>query len=95
MRKYPPNGIMVSMKSATAFLTCQIRLHGRLDAERAGWLPELSIHPESNGNTLLEGSLPDQAALLGVLFRIHNLNLQILSVMIQPSHPLELPHGIA
>ncbi len=89
MRKLPLNGIMVSMKSATVFLTCQIHLHGRLDTERASWLPELSIHHQSNGNTLLKGNLPDQAALLGVLFRIHNLNLHILSVMIQPSHALE------
>jgi len=79
----------MGMKSETTSFACQIRLRGRLDAERAGWLPELSLHHESDGNAILEGSLPDQSALLGVLFRIHNLNLNILSVKIRSSIILE------
>lgn len=60
-----------------------IHLRGKLDPELASWLPEL-IHAEDDaGNTRLVGELPDQAALLGILFRIHNLNLQILSVETQ------------
>ena len=61
----------------------QIILHGKLDLELVSWFPELSISDETDGNSLLAGNLPDQSALLGILFRIHNLNLQILSVQIQ------------
>lgn len=57
-----------------------IRLRGSLDPELATWFPELSITDEADGNSLLAGNLPDQSALLGILFRIHNLNLKILSV---------------
>ena len=60
-----------------------IRLRGKLDIELASWFPELSISDETDGNTCLRGELPDQSALLGILFRIHNLNLQILSVETQ------------
>lgn len=57
-----------------------IRLRGKLDPELAAWFPELSLTDEADGNTLLRGELPDQSALLGIIFRIHNLNLLILSV---------------
>ena len=58
----------------------KIRLRGKLDLELVSWFPELSISDEADGNSLLAGNLPDQSALLGLLFRIHNLNLHILSV---------------
>ncbi len=67
-------------RTLTSYL---IRLRGKLDIELASWFPELSISDETDGNSLLAGNLPDQSALLGILFRIHNLNLQILSVEIQ------------
>lgn len=57
-----------------------IRLCGSLDAERADWFAELSVRPAPQGDTLLSGVLPDQAALLGILLRAHNLNLEIVSV---------------
>jgi hypothetical protein len=60
-----------------------ILLRGKLDLEQASWFPELTHAPNADGNTLLSGELPDQAALLGVLFRAHNLNLQILSVEVK------------
>ncbi len=61
----------------------EIRLRGKLDIEQAAWFPEL-IHAEGDdGNTLLAGELPDQAALMGVLFRAHNLNLTILCVKLK------------
>ncbi len=61
----------------------QILLRGKLDLEQAAWFPELTHAENDNGNTLLMGDLPDQAALMGILFRAHNLNLQILSVEVQ------------
>ena len=58
----------------------KLRLRGKLDPEHAAWFPELIQTENDDGNTLLVGELPDQAALMGILFRAHNLNLQILSV---------------
>ena len=68
---------MMTERISTQYL---IRLRGKLDIELASWFPELSISDETDGNSLLTGNLPDQSALLGILFRIHNLNLKILSV---------------
>jgi hypothetical protein len=58
----------------------QILLRGKLDREQASWFSELSLLETNGGNTLLSGDFPDQSALIGVLFKAHNLNLQILSV---------------
>ncbi len=71
---------MMTERISTQYL---IRLRGKLEIELASWFPELSISEETDGNSLLAGNLPDQSALLGILFRIHNLNLQILSVEMQ------------
>lgn len=60
-----------------------ILLRGKLDLEQASWFPELTHAEADDGNTLLSGELPDQSALMGVLFRAHNLNLQILSVEVK------------
>ena len=63
----------------------QIVLHGKLDLEQASWFPELSYTVNEDGDTQLSGELPDQSALIGILFRAHNLNLQILSVEVNGS----------
>ena len=63
----------------------QIVLRGKLDLEQASWFPELSHAEDDDGNTQLSGKLPDQSALIGILFRAHNLNLQILSVEVHGS----------
>lgn len=61
-------------------LIYQIHLRGKLDREQASWFSEFSVTETNGGDSLLSGELPDQSALIGVLFRAHNLNLQILSV---------------
>lgn len=68
----------------------KIRLRGKLDLEQAAWFPELTLTEDDDGNTLLVGELPDQAALMGVLFRAHNLNLKILCVKIKTNKTGEL-----
>jgi len=67
------------MNTEQTLTSCLIRLRGSLDPEPAALFPELSITDEADGNSLLAGNLPDRSALLGILFRIHNLNLKILS----------------
>lgn len=83
MRNPPRSRTMRDMTTERISTLYRIRLRGRLDPELAAWFPELSLTDETDGNTCLHGELPDQSALLGILFRIHNLNLQILSVEVK------------
>jgi len=57
-----------------------IRVKGHLDIHWAGWLDDLAISHEADGSTLLSGPVVDQAALYGILLKLHNLNLPLLSV---------------
>ncbi len=58
----------------------QVRIGGHLDAGWSDWLGGLSITAQPDGSTLLTGTLPDQAALHGVLNKLYSLNLTLLSV---------------
>ncbi len=62
----------------------RVRVGGHLDAGWADWLGGLSITAEPDGTTLLAGTLPDQTALYGVLSKLHNLNLPLLSLQSIP-----------
>ncbi len=59
----------------------QIRVQGQLDASWSDWLGGLAITSQPSGETLLEGTIIDQAALHGVLDKLYTLNLTILSVV--------------
>jgi len=58
----------------------EIRIKGHLDESWADWFDGMRIRHEDNGETLLSGSLPDQAALHGVLNRLRDLGIQLISV---------------
>ena len=58
----------------------EIRLKGHLEARWAQWFDGLTITLEENGNTLLSGPLADQAALHGILKKVRDLGLTLLSV---------------
>jgi hypothetical protein len=60
----------------------QIRVQGQLDERWSGWFEGLAIHLESEDPliTALTGPVVDQASLRGVLIRIWNLNLSLISV---------------
>ena len=59
---------------------CRIYLKGHLDPSWQEWLGGLSISHQNSGTTLLTGTLPDQAALHGVLVTLRRLNLSLLSL---------------
>ena len=63
----------------------EIRVQGQLDSNWSDWFNGLDVTPQENGETLIAGSLPDQAALQGILTKVFNLRLLLLSVKrIQP-----------
>jgi hypothetical protein len=58
----------------------EFRVEGHLRPDWSDWLEGLAVIPQENGETLLLGILPDQAALHGVLAKIRDLNLKLISV---------------
>ena len=58
----------------------EIRLQGHLDAPWAAWFDGLSLTHESDGTTVIRGPVTDQAALHGLLKRVGDLGLPLLSV---------------
>ncbi|MEO8462106.1 MAG: hypothetical protein ABI555_02750 [Chloroflexota bacterium] len=58
----------------------EIRLGGRLDARWAAWFDGLTVRHESDGITVLAGPVADQAALHGLLQRIRDLGLPLVSI---------------
>ncbi|NTV36186.1 MAG: hypothetical protein HGA53_04465 [Anaerolineaceae bacterium] len=58
----------------------EIRLKGHLEARWAEWFDGLDITLEEDGNTLLSGHLADQAALHGLLKKIRDIGLPLISV---------------
>jgi hypothetical protein len=62
----------------------EIRVRGLLGDSWSPLLRDLTVCPQDNGETVLRGTLPDQAALHGVLTRIRDLGLVLLSISGQP-----------
>lgn len=58
----------------------EIRVGGQLDPQWSAWFDGLTIIHDTHTSTVLSGELPDEAALHGILRKINNLNMQLLSV---------------
>ncbi len=58
----------------------EIRLKGHLDDRWAVWFGDVVITLEDNGDTLLTGPVADQAALHGLLKKVRDLGIPLLSV---------------
>jgi len=65
----------------------EIKIKGTLKQDWSDWLEGLIVSNQANGETVLNGKISDQAALLGLLNRIHGLNLQLLSFSRSDSFP--------
>ena len=57
----------------------EVRIKETLKQDWSDWFETLIISNPLDGETVLSGELPDQSALLGLLNRIHGLNLELLS----------------
>ena len=58
----------------------QIRLKGHLEHQWVDWFDGLSLTHMEDGTTLLTGSVADQAALYGLIIKMRDLGLPLLSV---------------
>ena len=58
----------------------QIRIGGHLGSQWSDWFGGVNITLEDNGSTLLTGPVPDQAALHGLLRKVRDLGMPLLSV---------------
>ena len=58
----------------------EVKIKGHLDQRWSDWFMDLKLTHLEGDETLLSGPLPDQAALHGLLERIRDLNLTLISV---------------
>jgi hypothetical protein len=66
----------------------EIRLQGHLDTRWSAWLDGLEITPTSDGTTVIHGPVADQAALHGLLARVRDIGLPLISItQAEPSPP--------
>jgi hypothetical protein len=59
----------------------QIRIEGHLGPKWTDWFGDVSITLEDNGETLLTGPVVDQAALHGLLRKIRDLGMPLISAI--------------
>ena len=57
-----------------------IRVTGHLDDRWASWFDDLEVTRDEDGSTLMRGRVADQAALHGLLHKVRDLGLPIVSI---------------
>jgi hypothetical protein len=66
----------------------EIRLKGHLDTRWAAWFDGLTLSHGSDGITIIHGPVADQAALHGLLQKVRDLGLPLISVtQVEPAQP--------
>ncbi len=58
----------------------EIRVKGQLNDQWRDWFENMELKLLENGEMILSGPIPDQAALMGILNKLTRLNLKLLSV---------------
>jgi len=58
----------------------ELRVQGHLDRHWAGWLGDLTVTHHEDGTSTLTGGVPDQAALHGLLAKIRDLGIALVSI---------------
>ena len=70
----------MSRKINSEATTYQIRIKGHLGPEWSDWFGGLDVTLDDNGNTLLSGRVVDQAALHGLLRKVRDLGMPLVSI---------------
>jgi len=65
----------------------EIRLGGHLDARWVAWFDGLSLRRDSDGTTVIHGPIADQAALHGLLQKVRDTGLPLISVTCLETEP--------
>ena len=79
---------------ASSAAVYQLRLEGHLGAQWADWFGGMAVTLEENGETLLTGRVADQAALFGLLKKVRDLGMPLLSVnRIEPDPAIRMDDG--
>ena len=60
----------------------QLRIDGHLDQRWSAWFSDLTLTHESDGMTSLSGAIADQAELHGLLMKIRDLGVTLISVQV-------------
>jgi hypothetical protein len=72
----------------------EIKVQGHLDDLWSDWFDGLAVANLDSGEAILSGWLPDQAALHGVLAKVRDLNLTLVSVTrTEPGSDATVPNG--
>ena len=58
----------------------EIRLRGHLEPRWSAWFDGMTLTIEDDGTTVVTGSVVDQAALQGLLRKVHDMGVQLISV---------------
>ncbi len=64
----------------------EIRIEGILDPDWADWFEGMVIRAEGESRTVIEGPVADQSALHGILAKLRDLNLVLISVNEETKH---------
>ena len=75
----------------------EIRLDGHLDDRGSAWFDGLNLTNEADGTTVIRGPVPDQAALHGLLHKVRDVGLPLVSAKQMDRHdaPTTEPWGPA
>jgi hypothetical protein len=71
---------LASITDTAQPMVYQIRIKGHLDSLWTDWFEGLTITLEDNGDTVLTGLVVDQAALHGLLKKVRDLGMPLISV---------------
>ena len=71
----------------------EIRLNGHIDAQWADWFEGLTSTPLTDGTTILSGPIADQAALHGLLRKVRDLGVTLVSVNVKVDNPRQEVSG--
>jgi hypothetical protein len=72
--------VVMSREINSEATTYQIRIKGHLGPEWSDWFGGLDISLDDNGDTLLTGPVVDQAALHGLLRKVRDLGMPLVSI---------------
>jgi len=82
-RRKPPAYNLDPGTDPSEAIVYQLRVKGHLGSQWTDWFEGLTVTLEDNGDTLLTGPVVDQAALHGLIRKVRDLGMPLVSVVQQ------------